>query len=93
MSKLSHSNPNLDTDVYTEEEEIKKMKYKVQVIQYHVPVIVEAATKEEAELYAAEHTAWEPDFIHYDTEQIESDKDREIKVRFATEHAQMIMGH
>jgi hypothetical protein len=92
MSKLSHSNPDLD-DVYTGEEEIKKMKYKVKVIQYHVPVIVEAATKEEAELYVAEQTAWEPDFIYYDTEQVESDKDREIKVRFATEHAQMITGY
>jgi hypothetical protein len=92
MSKLSHSNPDLD-DVYTGEEEIKKMKYKVQVVQYHVPVIVEAATKEEAELYVAEQTAWEPDFVRYDTEQVESDKDREIKVRFATEHAQMITGY
>ena len=92
MSKLSHSNPDLD-DVYTGEEEIKKMKYKVQVVQYHVPVIVDAATKEEAELYVAEQTAWEPDFVRYDTEQVESDKDREIKVRFATEHAQMITGY
>ena len=92
MSKLSHSNPDLD-DVYTGEEEIKKMKYKVQVVQYHVPVIVDAATKEEAELYVAEHMVWEPDFVHYDTEQVESDKDREIKVRFATEHAQMVTGY
>ena len=69
------------------------MKWKVRVVQYNEPIIVEAATKKEAELYVAEQTAWEPDFVHYDTEQVESDKDREIKVRFATEHAQMITGY
>ena len=69
------------------------MKWKVRVVQYNEPIIVEAATKKEAELYVAEQTAWEPDFIYYDTEQVESDKDKEIKVRFATEHAQMITGY
>lgn len=68
------------------------MKYKVKVIQHHKHTIVEATTKEEAELYVAEQTTWEPDFVYFDTERIESDKDKKIKVRFATDNAQLLAG-
>ena len=68
------------------------MKWKVRVVQYSEPVIVEAETMQEAQEFVAEQTVWEPEHVYFETKQVESDKDKEIKVRFATDNAQLLAG-
>lgn len=68
------------------------MKWKVRVVQYNEPVIVEAETMQEAQEFVAEQTVWEPEHVYFETKQVESDKDKEIKVRFATDNAQLLAG-
>ena len=68
------------------------MKWKVRVVQYSEPVIVEAETKQEAQEFVAEQTVWEPEHVYFETKQVESDKDKKIKTLFATDNAQLLAG-
>ena len=69
-----------------------EMKWKVRVVQYSEPVIVEAETMQEAQEFVAEQTVWEPEHVYFETKQVESDKDKKIKALFATDNAQLLAG-
>jgi len=68
------------------------MKWKVRVVQYSEPIIVEAETMQEAQEFVAEQTVWEPENVYFETKQVESDKDKKIKALFATDNAQLLAG-
>ena len=68
------------------------MKWKVRVVQYSGPVIVEAETMQEAQEFVAEQTVWEPEHVYSETKQVESDKDKKIKALFGTDNAQLLAG-
>lgn len=80
------------------------MKWKVTVVQYNEPIYVEAETKQEAENFVAEETFWESEYVRFEVEPevdkdqwevdfiVESDKNKEIRERFATDNNQLLLG-
>ncbi len=80
------------------------MKWKVRVVQYNEPIYVEAETKQEAEEFVAEEIVWEPEYVCFEVEPevdkdqwevdftVESDKNKEIRARFATDNNQLLLG-
>jgi len=80
------------------------MKWKVTVVQYNEPIYVEAETRQEAEKFVAEETFWESEYVRFEVEPevdkdqwevdfiVESDKNKEIRARFATDNDQLLLG-